>query len=134
MRTTPRRRASSGHRRHRRRLVLVDLVESEAGGQAGQPAVGIASRHQRVAHDPRPPAVTSGLRISTALATLVSDAPGTAEVADIISAALAQRRHLASNIRVDLPCDIYVKKLTDKHPCAQDSAVKAPWEGSRAGS
>ena len=54
-------------------LVLVDLRESELDGQQAEDrlaAVGITVNRNAVPFDPRPPAVSSGLRIGTpALAT-----------------------------------------------------------------
>ena len=51
--------------------------------------IGIIVNRNAVPHDPRPPMVTSGLRIGTpALATRGLGAGGFAEVADIIALAL----------------------------------------------
>ncbi|MEV0298964.1 serine hydroxymethyltransferase [Nocardia sp. NPDC050710] len=74
-------------------LVLVDLRNSELDGQQAEDLlheVGITVNRNAVPFDPRPPMVTSGLRIGTAaLATRgFGDAEFT-EVADIIAAALA---------------------------------------------
>lgn len=73
-------------------LVLVDLRESALDGQQAEDllhAVGITVNRNAVPFDPRPPRVTSGLRIGTpALATRgFGDAEFT-EVADIIATAL----------------------------------------------
>jgi glycine hydroxymethyltransferase len=73
-------------------LVLVDLRNSELDGKAAEDrlhAVGITVNRNAVPFDPRPPMVTSGLRIGTpALATRgFGDAEFT-EVADIIANAL----------------------------------------------
>ncbi|TFV61173.1 serine hydroxymethyltransferase [Mycobacterium sp. PS03-16] len=75
-------------------LVLVDLRHSPLDGKAGEDLlhdIGITVNRNAVPNDPRPPMVTSGLRIGTsALATRgFGDAEFT-EVADIIAAALAQ--------------------------------------------
>ncbi|MDQ4053619.1 MAG: serine hydroxymethyltransferase, partial [Actinomycetota bacterium] len=74
-------------------LVLVDLRHSELDGQQGEDrlhAVGITVNRNAVPFDPRPPMVSSGLRIGTpALATRGFDAVAFEEVADIIAAALA---------------------------------------------
>ncbi|GHG45336.1 serine hydroxymethyltransferase [Flavimobilis marinus] len=75
-------------------LVLVDLRASELDGQQAEDllhAVGITVNRNAVPFDPRPPRVTSGLRIGTpALATRgFGDAEFT-EVADIIATALVQ--------------------------------------------
>jgi glycine hydroxymethyltransferase len=74
-------------------LVLVDLRNSELDGQQGEDrlhAIGITVNRNAVPFDPRPPMVSSGLRIGTpALATRGFDAAGFTEVAEIIAAALA---------------------------------------------
>ncbi len=73
-------------------LVLVDLRHSELDGRQGEDllhAVGITVNRNAVPFDPRPPMVSSGLRIGTpALATRGLDAEAFAEVADIIAATL----------------------------------------------
>ncbi|MFF2549494.1 serine hydroxymethyltransferase [Nocardia sp. NPDC058058] len=74
-------------------LVLVDLRDSQLDGQQGEDLlheIGITVNRNAVPFDPRPPMVTSGLRIGTAaLATRgFGDAEFT-EVADIIATALA---------------------------------------------
>jgi glycine hydroxymethyltransferase len=94
-------------------LVLVDLRHSELDGQQAEDRlhdVGITVNRNAVPFDPRPPMVTSGLRIGTpALATRgFGDAEFT-EVADVIAAALQPS------------CDIdalraRVAKLTDAFP------------------
>ncbi len=74
-------------------LVLADLRNSEMNGQEAEDLlheVGITVNRNAVPFDPRPPMVTSGLRIGTpALATRGFDAPAFTEVADIIGTALA---------------------------------------------
>ncbi|MER2138156.1 MAG: serine hydroxymethyltransferase, partial [Arthrobacter sp.] len=73
-------------------LVLVDLRNSELDGQQAEDllaSVDITVNRNAVPFDPRPPMVTSGLRIGTpALATRGFDNAAFAEVADIIAAAL----------------------------------------------
>ncbi|WP_405687168.1 serine hydroxymethyltransferase [Streptomyces sp. NBC_01387] len=73
-------------------LVLVDLRDSELDGQQAEDRlheVGITVNRNAVPNDPRPPMVTSGLRIGTpALATRGFQAEDFTEVADIIAAAL----------------------------------------------
>ena len=75
-------------------LVLADLRNSELDGQQAEDLlheVGITVNRNAVPNDPRPPMVTSGLRIGTpALATRGLDAAAFEEVADIIGTALAQ--------------------------------------------
>jgi glycine hydroxymethyltransferase len=73
-------------------LVLVDLRDSELDGQQAEDRlheVGITVNRNAVPNDPRPPMVTSGLRIGTpALATRGFQAADFREVADIIAKAL----------------------------------------------
>ena len=73
-------------------LVLVDLRHSELDGQQAEDllhAAGITVNRNAVPFDPRPPRVTSGLRIGTpALATRGFGAAEFTEVADIIATAL----------------------------------------------
>ncbi|WP_347272007.1 serine hydroxymethyltransferase [Brachybacterium equifaecis] len=73
-------------------LVLVDLVASELDGQQAEDRlheVGITVNRNAVPNDPRPPRVTSGLRIGTpALATRGFGADEFAEIADVIALAL----------------------------------------------
>ncbi|MEV8284778.1 serine hydroxymethyltransferase [Streptomyces niveus] len=73
-------------------LVLVDLRNSELDGQQAEDRlheIGITVNRNAVPNDPRPPMVTSGLRIGTpALATRGFTAEDFTEVADVIAAAL----------------------------------------------
>jgi glycine hydroxymethyltransferase len=73
-------------------LVLVDLRNSELDGKQAEDllhSVGITVNRNAVPFDPRPPMVTSGLRIGTpALATRGFGAAEFEEVSDIIAAAL----------------------------------------------
>ena len=73
-------------------LVLVDLRESQLDGQQAEDRlhdVGITVNRNAVPFDPRPPMVTSGLRIGTpALATRGVDDEQFTEVADVIALAL----------------------------------------------
>jgi glycine hydroxymethyltransferase len=73
-------------------LVLVDLRNSELDGRQAEDRlheVGITVNRNAIPNDPRPPMVTSGLRIGTpALATRGFPAEDFAEVADIIAEAL----------------------------------------------
>jgi glycine hydroxymethyltransferase len=75
-------------------LVLADLRHSELDGQQAEDAlhaVGITVNRNAVPFDPRPPMVTSGLRIGTpALATRGFGDAEFAEVADIIAQTLQQ--------------------------------------------
>ncbi|MCU1647756.1 MAG: serine hydroxymethyltransferase [Nocardia sp.] len=73
-------------------LVLVDLRDSELDGQQGEDRlhdIGITVNRNAVPFDPRPPMISSGLRIGTpALATRGFDIEAFTEVADIIALAL----------------------------------------------
>lgn len=87
-------------------LVLVDLRNSQLDGQQAEDllhAVGITVNRNAVPFDPRPPMVTSGLRIGTpALATRGFGANEFTEVADIIASALKGGADLESlRARVD---------------------------------
>jgi glycine hydroxymethyltransferase len=87
-------------------LVLVDLRNSELDGQQAEDLlheVGITVNRNAVPFDPRPPMVTSGLRIGTpALATRGFGATEFTEVADIIATALKGGADLDSlRARVD---------------------------------
>jgi glycine hydroxymethyltransferase len=96
-------------------LVLVDLRESEIDGQQSEDRlheIGITVNRNAVPFDPRPPAVTSGLRVGTsALATRGLQADDFREVGEIIATALtpafdAQRDELAER----------VSAIADRHP------------------
>lgn len=89
-------------------LVLVDLRNSAMDGQQAEDLlhkVGITVNRNAVPFDPRPPAVTSGLRIGTpALATRGFGKEEFEEVAEIIAAALIQGENAdvnALHARVD---------------------------------
>ncbi|KGF21006.1 serine hydroxymethyltransferase [Pseudoglutamicibacter albus] len=89
-------------------LVLVDLRESELDGQQGEDLlheIGITVNRNSVPWDPRPPMVTSGLRIGTpALATRGFGDKEFTEVADIIAVALRDGKNAdidALRARVD---------------------------------
>ena len=73
-------------------LVLVNLVASELDGQQAEDRlheVGITVNRNAVPNDPRPPRVTSGLRLGTpALATRGFGAEEFTEIADVIALAL----------------------------------------------
>ncbi|MEW2547870.1 serine hydroxymethyltransferase [Streptomyces sp. NPDC047002] len=109
-------------------LVLVDLVESRLDGRQAEDrlhSVGITVNRNAVPFDPRPPMVTSGLRIGTpALAARGFTAVDFAEAADIVAealvpdldgaaldrlraraAALADRRPLYPSLGADLGAD-----------------------------
>jgi glycine hydroxymethyltransferase len=90
-------------------LVLVDLRQSELDGQQGEDRldeIGITVNRNTVPNDPRPPAVSSGLRIGTpALATRGFQLEDFREVGRIVAEALsgdftdAQRTELTERTR-----------------------------------
>ena len=94
-------------------LILVDLRASELDGQQAEDRlheVGITVNRNAVPDDPRPPMVTSGLRIGTpALATRGFGAEDFAEVADVIAEAL-KPSYDAEALKAR------VRALADKHP------------------
>ncbi|GAA5129246.1 serine hydroxymethyltransferase [Haloechinothrix salitolerans] len=97
-------------------LVLVDLVNSELDGRQAEDRlheVGITVNRNAVPNDPRPPMVTSGLRIGTpALATRGFDNADFTEVSDIIATAL--RPEFDDSTRAELRTR--VERLAAKHP------------------
>jgi glycine hydroxymethyltransferase len=97
-------------------LVLVDLVGSDLDGKQAEDrlhSVGITVNRNAVPNDPRPPMVTSGLRIGTpALATRGFDDEDFREVADIIAEVLTT--DLDATARVGLSGR--VGALTKKYP------------------
>ncbi len=100
-------------------LVLVDLRNSDLDGKSAEDrlhAVGITVNRNAVPFDPRPPMVTSGLRIGTpALATRGFDEDDFTEVADIIAAALiAPIGELDAELSESL--NARVAALAAKHP------------------
>ncbi|GGO14936.1 serine hydroxymethyltransferase [Microbispora rosea subsp. aerata] len=94
-------------------LVLVDLRESELDGKQAEDRLheaGITVNRNAVPFDPRPPMVTSGLRIGTpALATRGFARPEFEEVSDVIALALRPEADLAA-LRAR------VEALAAKHP------------------
>ncbi|WP_060878245.1 serine hydroxymethyltransferase, partial [Streptomyces scabiei] len=94
-------------------LILVDLRHSDLDGQQAEDRlheVGITVNRNAVPNDPRPPMVTSGLRIGTpALATRGFTAEDFTEVADVIAEALKPSYDTEA-------LKARVKALADKHP------------------
>ena len=88
-------------------LVLVDLRNSELDGQQAEDrlhSIGITVNRNAVPFDPRPPMVSSGLRIGTpALATRGFGDTEFKEVADIIATTLVAE-----------PTDLLVRELRDR--------------------
>lgn len=100
-------------------LVLADLRHSDLDGQQAEDRlheVGITVNRNAVPFDPRPPMVTSGLRIGTpALATRGFDDEDFREVADVIAEALiAPAGELDGSLRDALHGR--VSALATKHP------------------
>ncbi|WP_409074516.1 serine hydroxymethyltransferase [Micromonospora chalcea] len=94
-------------------LVLVDLSHADLDGAQAErllQGVGITVNRNAVPFDPRPPMVTSGLRIGTSgLATRGFSEADFMEVADIIAAALTARE-------ADTSLRTRVARLVDRHP------------------
>ncbi|MEV6125670.1 serine hydroxymethyltransferase [Streptomyces violaceusniger] len=94
-------------------LVLVDLRDSELDGRQAEDRlheVGITVNRNAIPNDPRPPMVTSGLRIGTpALATRGFTAEDFREVADVIAETL-KPSYDADALKAR------VTALADKHP------------------
>lgn len=93
-------------------LVLVDLRNHALNGKEAEDLLheaGITVNRNAVPNDPRPPMVTSGLRIGTsALATRGFDAAGFTEVADIIAGVLLPEPDIADlRARVNALCEKY---------------------------
>lgn len=93
-------------------LVLVDLRHHALNGKEAEDLLhdaGITVNRNAVPNDPRPPMVTSGLRIGTsALATRGFDAEGFTEVADIVASVLLPNPDIAAlRARVDALCAKY---------------------------
>ena len=103
-------------------LILVDLQNSALSGRDGEDLlheINVTVNRNAVPFDPRPPMVTSGLRIGTpALSTRGFQAEDFAEVADIIAVAL---RDAANGQIVDKDAlRARVKSLTDAYPLYAD--------------
>jgi glycine hydroxymethyltransferase len=94
-------------------LVLVDLRNAEIDGRTAEDLlheVGITVNRNSVPNDPRPPMVTSGVRIGTpALATRGFGATEFTEVAEIIAQTLMPNPDVAS-------LQARVRKLTEAFP------------------
>jgi glycine hydroxymethyltransferase len=106
-------------------LVLCDLRESELDGQMAEDRlhdIGITVNRNAVPFDPRPPAVSSGLRIGTpALATRGLSADELRDVGAIIATALtpdfaARRAELAEQVAA----------IADRHPLYEQLGAGAP--------
>jgi glycine hydroxymethyltransferase len=97
-------------------LVLVDLRDSPLDGRQAEDrlhSIGITVNRNAVPFDPRPPMVSSGVRIGTpALAARGFDVDDFAEVADVIAAAL---RPTVGDARLDKLRE-RVTRLADRHP------------------
>jgi glycine hydroxymethyltransferase len=105
-------------------LVLVDLSRSELDGQMAEDRlheIGITVNRNAVPFDPRPPAVSSGLRVGTsALATRGIGAEEFAEIGRIIAAALqpdfeSTRSELTERVAA----------IVDRHPLYQQLGAEA---------
>ncbi len=105
-------------------LALVDLRETELDGQQAEDRlheIGITVNRNAVPFDPRPPMVTSGLRVGTpALATRGFTVDDFHEVGRIIAAALTPG---FEDRRADLADR--VSALADRHPLYEHLAAPA---------
>lgn len=105
-------------------LVLVDLRESELDGKQAEDRlheIGITVNRNAVPNDPRPPMVTSGLRIGTpALATRGFEDEDFREVAEVIASALVPE--LDDETTAGLRAR--VEALALKHPLYPDLATE----------
>jgi glycine hydroxymethyltransferase len=101
-------------------LVLVDLRESPLDGKQAEDrlhSIGITVNRNAVPFDPRPPMVSSGVRIGTpALAARGFDLDDFAEVADVIASAL--RPSVGEELLAELRTR--VTRLADRHPLYPD--------------
>jgi glycine hydroxymethyltransferase len=106
-------------------LVLVDLRDSELDGQQGEDrlhAIGITVNRNAVPNDPRPPAVSSGLRIGTpALATRGFQVDDFAEVGQIIATALTG--DFSDSLRAELA--ERTRTLAERYPLYPELAKSA---------
>jgi glycine hydroxymethyltransferase len=106
-------------------LVLVDLRDSELDGQQGEDrlhAIGITVNRNTVPNDPRPPAVSSGLRIGTpALATRGFQVDDFREVGRIVAAALTG--DFSDSVRADLT--ERTRALAERYPLYPELAKQA---------
>ncbi|MET2715300.1 serine hydroxymethyltransferase [Streptomyces harbinensis] len=97
-------------------LVLVDLRDAALDGQQAEDrlhGIGITVNRNAIPNDPRPPMVTSGLRIGTpALATRGFGADDFREVADIIAQALLPGYDASTAEKLAAR----VSALADRHP------------------
>ncbi|MCR3720149.1 MULTISPECIES: serine hydroxymethyltransferase [Prauserella salsuginis group] len=97
-------------------LVLVDLRDAELNGQQAEDRlheIGITVNRNAVPNDPRPPMVTSGLRIGTpALATRGFGSGEFTEIADVIAEALQPGFDEATSAELRAR----VEALATKHP------------------
>jgi glycine hydroxymethyltransferase len=105
-------------------LALVDLRESEIDGQQSEDRlhdIGITVNRNAVPFDPRPPMITSGLRVGTsALATRGLQAADFREVGEIIATALtpafdAKRDELAERVGA----------IVDRYPLYEQLGARA---------
>ncbi|MFI7004507.1 serine hydroxymethyltransferase [Nocardia sp. NPDC050175] len=101
-------------------LVLVDLRDAELDGKQAEDllqTLGITVNRNAIPFDPRPPMISSGLRIGTpALAARGFDTVAFAEVADIIATALCGGDAAALTARVDALAERFPLYLGLRNP------------------
>jgi glycine hydroxymethyltransferase len=109
-------------------LVLVDLRESDLDGKQAEDrlhAIGITVNRNAVPFDPRPPAVSSGLRIgSPALATRGLQRDDFAEVGRIIATVLTAGPEFPDALRASL--SERVAAVADRYPLYPRLGTPAP--------
>jgi glycine hydroxymethyltransferase len=105
-------------------LVLADLRDSELDGQQAEDRlhdIGITVNRNAVPFDPRPPAVSSGLRVGTpALATRGFDADDFREVGRTIAEALTTEAW-TEELKAELT--ERTRALADSHPLYREAAA-----------
>ena len=106
-------------------LVLVDLRDSELDGQQGEDrlhAIGITVNRNSVPNDPRPPAISSGLRIGTpALATRGFQVEDFHEIGKIVATALTG--DFTDTVRAEL--SERTRALAERYPLYPELATSA---------
>ena len=105
-------------------LVLVDLRESELDGQQAEDRlheIGITVNRNAVPFDPRPPMVTSGLRVgASALATRGLQVEDFHEVGRVIATALSEDFEAGKADLADR-----VTAIADRHPLYEHLSTQA---------
>jgi glycine hydroxymethyltransferase len=108
-------------------LVLADLRESELDGKQAEDRlhdIGITVNRNAVPNDPRPPAVSSGLRIGTpALATRGLQVDDFREIGRMIGRALTAE-DWSDEVKSELSA--HARELTERYPLYPFLGASAP--------